>query len=119
MKAKFAVQKLCQVAKGRLRLTKTSREEDTNDAIESQIIPESSSSIAKALLKKVKKKPKIKKEPVFTRQQLKIREIKEAERNERRKEGRFELIHMDEFIDNLLRKEHYLNIKLPQIPVSF
>uniref|UniRef100_A0AC35GWZ4 Pre-mRNA-splicing factor 38 n=1 Tax=Panagrolaimus sp. PS1159 TaxID=55785 RepID=A0AC35GWZ4_9BILA len=32
------------------------------------------------------------------------------------KEGRFELIHMDEFIDNLMRKEHYLDIKLPQIP---
>ena len=39
-------------AKARLKLTKTSREEDTNDAKESQLIPESSSSFAKALLKK-------------------------------------------------------------------
>uniref|UniRef100_A0A7E4W2A2 Pre-mRNA-splicing factor 38 n=1 Tax=Panagrellus redivivus TaxID=6233 RepID=A0A7E4W2A2_PANRE len=32
------------------------------------------------------------------------------------KEGRFSLIHMDEYIDNLLRQEHYLDIKLPKIP---
>lgn len=33
------------------------------------------------------------------------------------KDGRFELIHMDEYIDNLLRSEAYLGITLPHIQV--
>uniref|UniRef100_A0A1I7XM36 Pre-mRNA-splicing factor 38 n=1 Tax=Heterorhabditis bacteriophora TaxID=37862 RepID=A0A1I7XM36_HETBA len=31
------------------------------------------------------------------------------------KQGRFELVHMDEFIDNLLREERYCDIQLPRL----
>ncbi|VDN41310.1 unnamed protein product [Gongylonema pulchrum] len=35
------------------------------------------------------------------------------------KDGRFEIIYMDEFIDNLLREERYCDIHLPRIQVLF